>query len=122
MWKKGGSPWNRICYPSNPIPCTPMYQALLVMMLPGYDSHSIPVGLGLVAYIQHFLKVHFVIHNLIPPFFSKKVEIFTLSVLGFVCRIFLANSFVWQNINTALCHKNTLALQNGPFNIKCCIL
>ncbi len=47
------------------------------------------------------LKVHFVIHSLIPPFFSKKVEIFTseeaFRYIMFVCKIFLANSFVWRN-------------------------
>ena len=47
------------------------------------------------------LKVHFVIHSLIPPFFSKKVEIFTSAeafrYIMFVCKIFLANSLVWSN-------------------------
>ncbi len=39
------------------------------------------------------LKVHFLIHSLIPPFFSKKVEIFTSAeafrCIMFVCKIFL---------------------------------
>ncbi len=44
------------------------------------------------------LKVHFVIHNLIPSFISKKVQIFT-PVEAFrykmlLCKIFCANSFV----------------------------
>ncbi len=48
-----------------------------------------------------FLKVHFVIHSLIPPFFSRKVEIFTSAeafrYMMLLCKIFLANSFVWWN-------------------------
>ncbi len=49
------------------------------------------------------LKVHFVIHSFIPPFFSKKVEIFVLveafRYIMFVQKIFLANLIiVWQNI------------------------
>ncbi len=47
------------------------------------------------------LKVHFVIHSLIPPFFSKKVEIFTSAeAFRFITacvQIFLANSFAWRN-------------------------
>ena len=43
-------------------------------------------------------KVHFVVHSLIPPFSTRKVEIFTSSeafrYIMYVCRIFLANSFV----------------------------
>ncbi len=47
------------------------------------------------------LKVHFVIHSLNPYFPSTEVEIFTsveaFKYIMFVCKIFLANSFVWQN-------------------------
>ncbi len=50
------------------------------------------------AYSVKGLKVHFVIHSLIL-FSSKKVEIFTSAkafrYTMFVCKIFLANSFVW---------------------------
>ena len=40
------------------------------------------------------LKIHFVIYRLSPPFFSKKVEIFTsveAFMYNFVYKIFLAN-------------------------------
>ncbi len=44
------------------------------------------------------LKAHFMIHSPIPPFFSKKVEIFTSAeafrYIMFVCKLFLANSIV----------------------------
>ncbi len=47
------------------------------------------------------LKDHFVIHSLIPPFFTKKVEIFTsveaYRYIMYVCKTFLANSFVRRN-------------------------
>ena len=47
------------------------------------------------------LKVHFVIHSLIPPVFTKKVEMFTsaeaFTSIMFVCKIFLAKSFLWRN-------------------------
>ncbi len=47
------------------------------------------------------LKVHFVIHSLIPPFFSKKVEIFipveASRYIIFVLKIFLANILDWRN-------------------------
>ncbi len=48
-----------------------------------------------------FLKVHFVIHSPIPPFYLKTVDIFTSAevfrYIMFVCKIFLANSFAWQS-------------------------
>ncbi len=52
------------------------------------------------------LKVHFVIHSLIPPFISKKVGIFipveAFRYIMFVLKIFLANLLVWRN-NHRIC-------------------
>ena len=52
------------------------------------------------------LKVHFVIHSLIPPYFSKKVEIFipveAFKYILFVLKLFLANSLVWRS-NRRIC-------------------
>ncbi len=49
-----------------------------------------------------FKKVHFVMHSLTSPLFSKKVEIFTSAeafrYIMFLCIIFLANSFVGEII------------------------
>ncbi len=62
--------------------------------------------------ILHTLKVHLMIHSLIQPSFSKKVRVFILVAFKymFVFKIFLANSFVWQNncqIVDLLCQHNT---------------
>ena len=40
----------------------------------------------------HSLKVHYVIHSLIPPFFCKP-----LGTIMFVGKLFLAKSFIWWN-------------------------
>ncbi len=52
------------------------------------------------------LKAHFVIHSLIPLFFSKKIEIFVpveaFRYILFVLKIFLANLLVWRS-NRRIC-------------------
>ena len=46
-------------------------------------------------------NVHFVIHSLIPPFSTKKFQMFTaveaFRYIMYVCKIFFANSFDWGN-------------------------
>ncbi len=81
------------------IPCTPLccYWSLATwpMAFIFFIQSIIIQGCYHSTGIAH-LKVHFVIHSLIPPFFSKEVEIFSSAeafrYIMFVYKIFIANS------------------------------
>ena len=69
-------------------------------------QQELQVGVYRIIFMRDmvFSKDHFVIHNLIPLFCSKKVDIFIL--LESVRKMFLANSFARQNNHKFKKNKN----------------
>ncbi len=93
---------------SNQIKSNHSFNSALISSIPSYLLvSSVSIRLNSKSHNDECkLKVHFVIHSLIPLFFSQKIEIFipieAFKYILFKLKTFLVNLLVWRS-NCRIC-------------------